>query len=380
MRILLGITGGIAAYKAANLIREFSEAGHQVTVLPTENALRFIGKTTLEALSGHNIDLDMYSDLAQVRHVELGQQADAIVVAPATASFLGRLSAGIADDLLMNAILASTAPIYLAPAMHTEMWLNPATQDNVKVLEERGIKVMQPATGRLTGADTGVGRMPEPEDIVRFVLDHGVLHGKKVIVTAGGTREQIDAVRFIGNSSSGRMGMEIAKAASDAGADVTLIAANIECGLPRGVKVVKVSSVDDLELAMDTPADVLIMAAAVSDFKVENPYPGKLKRSGEMQLNLVATKDLIAGYAANHPNTFCVGFALAGQEADLEVIARSKLWDKGLGLVVGNRVSALGATNTEVLVVSSEHATAIAGTKQHVAKELIQIIASSISA
>ena len=380
MRILLGITGGIAAYKAANLIREFSEAGHQVTVLPTENALRFVGKATLEALSGHNIDLDMYSDVAQVRHVELGQQADAIVVAPATASFLGRLTAGIADDLLMNAILASTAPIYLAPAMHTEMWLNPATQDNVKVLEGRGIKVMDPASGRLTGADTGVGRMPEPEDIVKFVLGHGVLNGKKVIVTAGGTREQIDAVRFIGNSSSGRMGMEIAKAASDAGADVTLIAANIESGLPKGVKVVKVSSVDDLELAMDTEADVLIMAAAVSDFKVENPYPGKLKRSGVMQLNLVATKDLIANYAANHPNTFSVGFALAEQDAELETIARSKLWDKGLGLVVGNRVSALGSTSTEVLVVSSESATQISGTKQQVAKELINIIAGSMSA
>lgn len=379
MRILLGITGGIAAYKAANLIREFSEAGHQVTVLPTENALRFIGKTTLEALSGHNIDTDMYSDVAQVRHVELGQQADAIVVAPATASFLGRLASGIADDLLMNAILASKAPVFLAPAMHTEMWENQATKANVQTLRARGIKILEPASGRLTGADSGPGRMPEVEEIVAFVLQAGALNGKRVIVTAGGTREQIDAVRFIGNSSSGRMGVEIAKAARDAGAQVTLIAANIETGVPQGMEVVRVSSVDDLEVAMQREADVLVMAAAVSDFKVENPYPGKLKRSGVMQLNLVATKDLIAGFASNHPNTFCVGFALAEEDSQLEDIARSKLWDKGLGLVVGNRVSALGATSTEILVVDKDSAVELKGTKQEVAQSLIGLIANALA-
>lgn len=379
MRILLGITGGIAAYKAANLIRLFSESGHQVTVVPTENALRFIGKTTLEALSGHNIDTDMYSDVAQVRHVELGQQADAIVVAPATASFLGRLAAGIADDLLLNAILASKAPVFLAPAMHTEMWENPATLANVSTLRARGVKILDPASGRLTGSDSGPGRMPEPEDIVSYVLGTGPLSGKKVIVTAGGTREQIDAVRFIGNSSSGRMGVEIAKAARDAGAEVTLIAANVETSLPQGVKIVRVTSVDDLEIAMDQPADILVMAAAVSDFKVENPYPGKLKRSGAMQLNLVPTKDLIAGYASNHPKTFCVGFALADDEGELEDIARSKLWDKGLNLVVGNRVSALGSTQTEVLVVDANKAKTIKGDKQLVSKSLIELIAESLS-
>lgn len=379
MRILLGITGGIAAYKAANLIRLFSEAGHQIQVLPTENALRFIGKATLEALSGHNIDTDMYSDVAQVRHVELGQQADAIVVAPATASFIGRLASGIADDLLLNAIMASTAPIFLAPAMHTEMWQNQATVANVKTLVERGIRVLEPASGRLTGSDSGPGRMPEPEEIVEFVLGAGSLTGKKVVVTAGGTREQIDAVRFIGNSSSGRMGVEIAKAARDAGAEVTLIAANVETYLPQGVNIVRVSSVDDLEVAMDRDADLLIMAAAVSDFKVENPYPGKLKRSGAMQLNLVSTKDLIAAYASNHPKTFCVGFALAEQDADLETIARSKLWDKGLGLVVGNKVSALGAKSTEVLIVKPEGSTQLTGEKDQVAKDLIAEIAKEMS-
>ena len=379
MRILLGITGGIAAYKAANLIRAFSEAGHEVTVLPTENALRFVGKPTLEALSGHNIDIDMYSDVEKVRHVSLGQNADAIVVAPATAAFLGRLAAGIADDLLMNAMLASQAPVFLIPAMHTEMWLNPATQDNVNLLAGRGIRIMEPAVGRLTGEDSGPGRLPEVEDIVQFVLGAGSLRGKKVTVTAGGTREAIDAVRFIGNSSSGRMGVEIAKAARDQGADVTLIAANLETPVPGGIKVERVSSVDDLEIAMDKPTDVLVMAAAVSDFRVANPFPGKLKRSGSLDLTLSATKDLIAGYAANHPDAFCVGFALADEDADLEQVARQKLWDKGLKLVVGNRVSALSAKDTSVIVVDSEKAVEITGSKQEVAKALVAVISESMS-
>ena len=379
MRVLLGITGGIAAYKAANLIRAFSESGHEVTVLPTENALRFIGKATLEGLSGQNIDLDMYSDVAAVRHVALGQNADVIVVAPATAAFMGRLAAGIADDLLMNAILASDAPVFIAPAMHTEMWLNPATQANLEILNSRGVRVMEPAVGRLTGEDSGPGRLPEVQDIVDFVLGAGSLRGKKVIVTAGGTREPIDAVRYIGNSSSGRMGVEIAKAARDQGAEVVLIAANLETAIPQGVRVERVSSVEDLEVAMDQDADVLVMAAAVSDFKVANPYPGKLKRSGSMQVDLIATKDLVADYAANHPNTYCVGFALTDEEAELEAVSRSKLWDKGLRLVVGNRVSALGSENTSVLLVGPDQASELVGTKREVSKALVAFIASTLS-
>lgn len=378
MRILLGVTGGIAAYKAANLIREFSEAGHEVTVLPTENALKFIGKATLEALSGQNIDIDMYSDVAQVRHVALGQEADVIVVAPATASFMARLAAGIADDLLMNAILASEAPVFIAPAMHSEMWLNPATQANLEVLNARGVRVMEPAVGRLTGEDSGPGRLPEVREIVDFVLGSGSLRGKKVIVTAGGTREPIDAVRYIGNSSSGRMGVEIAKAARDQGAQVVLIAANLETAIPMGVLVHRVSSVEDLELAMDQSADVLIMAAAVSDFKVANPYPGKLKRSGSMQVDLVATKDLVADYAANHPETYCVGFALTDEETQLESVSRSKLWDKGLKLVVGNRMSALGADLTSVLLVGPTETSELSGTKREVSRSLVALIAASM--
>lgn len=379
MRILLGITGGIAAYKAANLIRALSEAGHEVTVLPTENALRFIGQPTLEALSGHNIDIDMYSDVEKVRHVSLGQSADIIVVAPATAAFLGRLAAGIADDLLMNAILASEAPVFVAPAMHTDMWLNQATQANVKLLAERGVRIMEPASGRLTGEDSGPGRLPEVEEIVDFVLGAGSLKGMKVIVTAGGTREPIDAVRFIGNRSSGRMGVEIAKAARDQGADVTLIAANLEVPAPAGVKVVKVETVGELEAAMDMPSDVLVMAAAVSDFTLENPTAGKIPRTGNLELSLTATKDLIASYAAKYRDSYCVGFALADEGSNIEEVARNKLVAKGLQLVVGNTVTALGSSETKVLLVSSDATAALTGSKQEVAKSLVAFISNAVS-
>ena len=379
MRILLGITGGIAAYKAANLIRAFSEAGHEVTVLPTDNALRFIGQPTLEALSGHNIDIDMYSDVEKVRHVSLGQNADAIVVAPATAAFLGRLAAGIADDLLMNAILASEAPIFLAPAMHTEMWLNQATQANVATLLSRGVKVMEPSSGRLTGEDSGPGRLPEVEEIVDFVLGAGSLKGMKVIVTAGGTREPIDAVRFIGNRSSGRMGVEIAKAARDQGAEVTLIAANLEVPAPAGVKVVKVETVSELEAAMDVACDVLVMAAAVSDFTLVHPAPGKLARTGTLELSLTATKDLISSYAAKYPSSYCVGFALADEGSNLEEVSRQKLGAKGLKLVVGNSITALGSSETQVLLVSSDATSTLTGAKQEVAKSLVAFISNAVS-
>ena len=372
MRILLGITGGIAAYKAAGLIRAFKELGHEVSVVPTENALRFIGKTTLEALSGENIDIDMYSDIAQVRHVELGQQADLVVVAPATASFISRLANGLADDLLTNAILASSAPIVVCPAMHTEMWFNQATQDNVATLQRRGIKVMEPASGRLTGSDSGVGRMPEVEDIVEFCFARS-LAGKKVIVTAGGTREAIDEVRFIGNRSSGRMGIEIAKAARDAGASVKLIACNLE-STPAGMEVVHVTSVDELEHAMDHPSDAIVMAAAVSDFRVSNPYLGKLSRSQALHLELVPTKDLIANYCAKYPQSFAVAFTLADEQQDLEIVSKKKLWDKGVALMVGNTTEALGSDTTSVLLVSRESVSDQKGRKSDVAKLIVEAI------
>ncbi len=372
MRILLGITGGIAAYKAAGLVRAFSELGHKVTVVPTENALRFVGKTTLEAFSGQSIDIDMYNDVAQVRHVELGQQADLIVVAPATASFLSRLSTGLADDLLTNAILASNAPVIVCPAMHSEMWLNPATQNNVSILQSRGIRVMEPASGRLTGDDSGVGRMPEVADIVSFCLG-GALSGKTVVVTAGGTREPIDEVRFIGNNSSGRMGIEIAKAARDAGARVKLIACNLE-SVPAGMEVLHASSVDELEQAMDISCDVLVMAAAVSDFRVSNPYLGKLSRSDSPNLVLTSTKDLIANYCAKYPDTFTVAFTLADEQQDLASVATKKLWDKGVALMVGNTTEALGSPMTNVLLLTRDSTATHAGSKEEVARVIVDRI------
>ena len=379
MRILLGITGGIAAYKAANLIRLFKEAGHDVTVLPTQNALNFIGEATLEALSGKNINLDMYQDVADVRHVELGQTADAVVIAPATASFMARLAAGIADDLLLNAVLASNAPIYIAPAMHTEMWQNGATQANVQKLRARGISVIEPAVGRLTGTDSGPGRMPEPEAIAEFVLSAGVLRGKKVVVTAGGTREPIDSVRFIGNSSSGRMGIELAKAARDLGAEVTLIATNIDLALPAGVEIIRASTVDELELAMDQSCDLLVMAAAVSDFKVKNQSTEKLKRGQQVSLDLIPTKDLIAGYAANHPKTVTIAFALADQSGkELVDIARQKLWDKGVNYIIGNSVAALGSLDNTIQFVTAESAEEIAGSKEDLSREILRRVAHSL--
>jgi len=376
MRILLGITGGIAAYKAAGLIRGLSELGHEVTVVPTENALKFIGKPTLESLSGHAIETDMYQDVAQVRHVELGQQADLILIAPATASFIARFAAGIADDLMMNAILASKAPVVVCPAMHTEMWQNEATQANVATLGARGVRVMEPATGRLTGEDTGAGRLPETEDIIAFALQDLALKGKRVIVTAGGTRESIDAVRYIGNSSSGRMGIELAKAARDAGASVHLIAANIDLPLPKGIEVTRVGSVDELELAMDRDCDVMIMAAAVSDFRVENPHLGKLKRSEGLSLSLTPTKDLIANYAALRPKTIQIAFALAEETGEpLIEIARSKLSDKSVTAVVGNSFEALGSKETVVQFVTADDAVELSGSKAQVSASIIDLVA-----
>ena len=379
MRVLLGITGGIAAYKAANLVRLLKESGHEVTVLPTQNALKFIGETTLEALSGKNINLDMYQDVADVRHVELGQQADLIIVAPATASFMARLAAGLAEDLLLNAILASTAPIVLAPAMHTEMWQNEATIANVQTLISRGIRVLEPAVGRLTGEDSGPGRMPEPEQILEFALGGLPLSGKHVMVTAGGTREPIDSVRFIGNSSTGRMGIELAKAARDLGAEVTLIAANIETKLPAGVNVIHVSSVDDLELAMDRDCDLIVMAAAVSDFRVSNPSGEKLKRGQSLTLELIPTKDLIASYAANH-KAVSVAFALADSSGEkLVEIATAKLWGKGVDFIVGNSVTALGAADNQIEFISRDSHESKSGTKSELSRWILERVIPKLS-
>ena len=407
LNVVLGITGGIAAYKATGIIRGLTEAGHSVKVIPTQNALRFIGATTLEALSHNAVDPDLYTDVDSVKHVALGQEADLIVVAPATAAFLARFAAGIADDLLLNTLLASKAPVLVAPAMHTEMWQHAATQANVATLRARGVTVLEPDSGRLTGADTGPGRMPEPEAIVAVALsvaalkeaadaahfsDAAALAGKHVVVTAGGTREAIDPVRFIGNHSSGKQGVAIALAAKAAGARVTLIGANLSIPTSGIDRVISITTARELAANVDEllpSADVLVMTAAVADFRVEHPQTQKIKRSeigNSLELKLVANPDILAEAVefikAQNLNCITVGFAAetAGSLERLASLATIKLDSKGCDLIVANDVSegaVFGADQNTVYIVdqagNSAHST---GTKQHVASAIVSFIAA----
>ena len=407
LNVVLGITGGIAAYKATAIIRGFTEAGHSVKVIPTQNALRFIGATTLEALSHNAVDPDLYTDVDSVKHVALGQEADLIVVAPASAAFLGRFAAGIADDLLLNTLLASKAPVLLAPAMHTEMWQNPATQANVATLRSRGISVLEPDTGRLTGSDTGPGRLPEPGAIVSTALSLAQLHsdtsydvsalaGKHVLVTAGGTREAIDPLRYIGNHSSGKQGLAIAHAAKAAGARVTLVAANLQQVVSGIDDVIAVSTAKEMAAVIDeqlAKIDVLVMTAAVADFRLEFPQTQKIKRSdigNALELKLVANPDILAEavefIGAQKLNCLTVGFAAetAGSLERLASLATMKLASKGCDLIVANDVSegaVFGADHNTIYLLDqageSAHAT---GTKQHVAGVIVGFIAQHLAA
>ena len=389
MRILLGITGGIAAYKSASLIRLLTEAGHDVKVLPTQNALRFIGSATLEALSHNTVDPDLYTDVETVKHISLAQEAELVIVAPATASFLARYANGIADDLLLNVLLASKAPVVLAPAMHTEMWLNEATQDNLKVLQQRDINIVPPASGRLTGDDSGVGRMAEPEDIFSMALSlakHGRdLAGKRVVVVAGGTREPIDSVRFIGNSSSGKQGIELAKAAKARGAFVRMIAANIDLELPKCDELVKVSTTAQMQKAMNEigECDLLLMPAAVSDFRVQNPVKGKISRSDqkELTIHLVANPDLISEFVNSRTNNtpLVVGFAAIAADDIEELLetAEEKLVSKNIDYIVANDISdgkVFGSDDNDVYIVSESEAVRVAGTKREVADAILNLV------
>ena len=393
MHVIVGITGGIAAYKASSIIRLLTEAGHTVKVIPTQNALRFIGATTLEALSHNTVDSDLYTDVESVKHVALGQEADLVIVAPASASFLARFAAGIADDLLGNTLLVTKAPVVLAPAMHSEMWLHPATQQNVRALTERGVQILEPAVGRLTGDDTGIGRLPEPEDIVEFALSkisRQDLAGKRFLVTAGGTREDIDPVRYIGNRSSGKQGIAIAIEAVLRGADVTLVAANVS-NIPLEIQnVLHVQSAQQLADVLDenlASFDVLVMAAAVSDFKVVNPAANKLKRSetgDRLQLELVANDDILASAVKRIKtqglSVFTVGFAAetASGHSQLEELAQSKLASKGCDLIVANNVAngAVFDTDTNNVLILSQTGRSVSaeGSKRLVAAELLDVI------
>lgn len=393
LQIVLGVTGGIAAYKATGIIRLLSEAGHSVKVIPTENALRFIGATTLEALSHNSVDPDLYTDVADVKHVQLGQQADLIIVAPATANFIAKLAAGIADDLLGNTILASNAPILIAPAMHTEMWLNPATVANIKTLRNRGIHILEPAEGRLTGQDTGVGRLPEPEQIVAaslVLVGPQDLSGKQILITAGGTREAIDPVRFIGNHSSGKQGIALAKAATGRGAMVTLIGANIEPLQMHNLTFIEVKTAVELEAEVNNRlanSDALIQAAAVSDFRVASPSATKLKRSvlgDSINIDLIANPDILAGAVSRIRNEglacLSVGFAAetCENEEQLRELAQTKLMSKGCDIIVANDVSkgkVFGAETNRV-IIRSKHGleTEASGNKLNVANAILDIL------
>ena len=394
MRILVGVTGGIAAYKAAGVIRGFTELGHSVKVLPTQNALRFIGATTLEALSHNTVDPDLYTEVDSVKHIALAQEADLVVVAPATAAFIARFAAGIADDLLLNVLLATRAKVVVAPAMHTEMWTHAATEANVATLRARGVIVIEPAVGRLTGEDSGAGRLPEPEQIVSQSLASLAAQdfaGKHILIASGGTREPIDAVRYIGNRSSGKQGIALADAAQSRGATVTLIAINIDSDLSRFSDVVKVSNTTELNASLHkliAKSDVLLMPAAVSDFRVSNESNGKLSRSDleTQSIELIANEDLLLGLSKlreeSKTKALLVGFAAEvlepGEGTDqLVVRAQNKLERKGVDLIVANDVSngkVFESDENNVVVVSKSSHQLFAGSKLEVANNVLDTI------
>lgn len=353
-KVVVGVAGGIAAYKACQVVRDFREQGIGVRVIPTANALKFVGAATFEALSGAPVDTDVFSRVDEVQHVRIGQDADAIVVAPATADFLARVTAGRADDLLTSTLLMATCPVVLAPAMHTEMWNNPATQHNVAVLRSRGYTVLEPAHGRLTGKDSGAGRLLDPSQIVELtqtVVATGpieqTLEGKRVLISAGGTREPLDPVRFLGNHSSGKQGFALAEVAAQRGAEVDIVAgATSELSLPAGARVHRVTTAQQMNEVMRSlasNADIIVMAAAVADMRPRNVSSTKLKKDANSQaltqVDLVPNPDILHGLGElrkeGGTSATIVGFA-AETDNELEN-ARRKLKRKGVdGLMVNS--------------------------------------------
>lgn len=397
LNVVVGITGGIAAYKAVGVVRALVLAEHDVHVVATEAALRFVGMPTLEAISRNPVHTELYEGVAEVRHVAIGQAADLIVIAPATAHTLAKLAAGLADDLLGNTVLASTAPIVVAPAMHSEMWANAATVANLATLRSRGVHVIGPAVGRLTGADSGPGRMEEPETIVAEALAIQAraagarrdLEGLRVLVTAGGTREPLDPVRFVGNRSSGRQGVALALAAAARGARVTLLAANLDIEAPQGVSVQQVGTALELReaaLAAAPDADIVIMAAAVADYRptaIADAKITKEQQGDRLTLELVKNPDILAEIAAvKREGQLVVGFA-AETEPDREAmlaLGRAKIARKGCDLLVVNRVGwAEGFQSDSNTVVVLDRAGDIvseaSGSKASVADRVLDVVA-----
>ena len=418
MRVVLGVAGGIAAYKAAHVIRRLRELDHSVKVVPTANALKFIGAPTLEALSGQTVTTDVFDEVDTVNHVRIGQEADLVIIAPATADLIAKIAAGRADDLLTASVLTTTAEVVVAPAMHTEMWLNPATVANIATLRSRGIHVLDPAVGRLTGPDSGPGRLPEPEDIVDFALSRQTdrtrpeqsstetrpLSGRRIVISAGGTREALDPVRFLGNRSSGKQGIALAKAAHAAGSHVDLVAANIDSGLltglPAGITITPVESTLELQAAMHTAqthADAIIMAAAVADYRPAEATDSKMKKSGDdgLTLRLVQNPDILRGLVDERGrqtrlgDQIIVGFAAETGDADTTALdyARAKFRRKGVDLLVFNDVSddrAFGHDDTMVQIISSDDGEIavgeeFVGSKDDVSQKVIAALSAQLT-
>jgi phosphopantothenoylcysteine decarboxylase/phosphopantothenate--cysteine ligase len=375
-RVILGVGAGIAAYKVCELLRRLTESGHDVRVVPTRDALRFVGEPTWAALSGHPVATDVWSEVDRVPHVRLGQGADLVFVAPATADLLARAAHGLADDLLTNTLLTARCPVVFAPAMHTEMWEHPATRANVAMLRERGAIVVEPASGRLTGADTGPGRLPDPAelfDVARRVLSGGGpgamtarrpgdLVGRHVVVSAGGTREAIDPVRFIGNRSSGLQGYALARTAAARGARVTLVAANVALADPAGATVVRVVSTEDMRRAVleaAGTADAVVMAAAVADFRPADYRDRKIKKSESAApepIRLTKNPDILAELVTKrNAGQVIVGFA--AETDDVIEHGRAKLARKGCDMLVVNQVGenlTFGAPDNEAVVLAAD--------------------------
>jgi phosphopantothenoylcysteine decarboxylase / phosphopantothenate---cysteine ligase len=371
MRVVLGVAGGIAAYKACELLRLLTESGHQVRVVPTAAALNFVAEATWAALSGQPVTVSPWDDVHEVPHVRLGQNADLVIVAPATADLLARAAAGMSDDLLTAVLLTARCPVVFAPAMHTEMWLHPATQANVATLRARGCLVVNPASGRLTGKDTGPGRLPEPAElfaVAQRVLARGVaglaadLAGRSILVSAGGTREELDPVRYLGNWSSGRQGYALASTAVLRGAEVTLVAANTELPEPAGVKVVRVRSALQLReemLAAAPEADVIVMAAAVADYRPAARSDQKIKKTGATPdpIALTENPDIVRDLVAARQRLGQLIVAFGAETGDVLANGRAKLARKGCDLLVVNQVGnglAFGTDDNEAVVLGAD--------------------------
>ncbi|WSX41046.1 bifunctional phosphopantothenoylcysteine decarboxylase/phosphopantothenate--cysteine ligase CoaBC [Streptomyces sp. NBC_00963] len=368
-KVVLGVSGGIAAYKACEVLRRLTESGHDVRVVPTGSALHFVGAATWSALSGHPVSTEVWSDVHEVPHVRIGQGADLVLVAPATADLLAKAAHGLADDLLTNTLLTARCPVVFAPAMHTEMWEHPATQENVATLRRRGAVVIEPAVGRLTGVDTGKGRLPDPGEIFetcRRVLTRGTaepdLAGRHVVVSAGGTREPLDPVRFLGNRSSGKQGYALARTAVARGARVTLIEANTGLPAPAGADVVHVGTAVQLREAVlkaAADADAVVMAAAVADFRPAAYAQGKIKKRDGQEpapIALVRNPDILAEISAERvtPGQVVVGFA--AETDDVLSNGRHKLRRKGCDLLVVNEVGedkTFGSEENEAVVLAA---------------------------